>query len=270
METENERPLLDYRSRVHFPRPIKESKPSRLLRSASSHLQLPSKKPVIENRCVRDGHLHVRAKLDQSKSADDDLGAYIIVGMMSTTTSLVREQLIYLRTPDGTSVDFFMALRTAEWKIRPWYQRILALKHIGAFGIYQCHPDEDYHAPVEVDRATKLALAELYHAYRSNRRDKDDYWKRWIHHFFNEGDRVPGRGRYALRFVLTWSVRKILLFSFVPIILSLVIGFWYMFTSHDLQSDRVAIVQTAWTIASYIVTTAGGSFEYSFCVLSLC
>jgi hypothetical protein len=189
---------------------------------------------------------------------------------MSTTTSLVREQLIYLRTPDGASVDLFVALRSAEWKIRPWYQRIFALKHIGAFGIYQCHPDEDYHSEVELDRATELALAELYHAYRSNRRDKDGYWKRWIHHFFNEGDRSPEKGRYALRFVPTWSVRKILLFSFVPIVLSLVIGFWYMFTSHDPQSDRVAIVQTAWTIASYIVTTAGGTYESSSTRWSSC
>lgn len=51
-----------------------------------------------------------------------------------------------------------------------------------------------------------------------------------------------------------WSTPKIIFWGSLPILLSLAIGFWYMCKPRDPCEDHIAIVQTAWGIASYIIT----------------
>ncbi|KIW77438.1 hypothetical protein Z517_09884 [Fonsecaea pedrosoi CBS 271.37] len=193
------------------------------------------------------------------RAIEEQDGAYVVVGIQDNPTGLKREVLVQLSKGDKP-VDLFEGIRKTAWKLRPLHHRLLSLKHVGRFGIYECHPADDYHTPVEIDRQTEAALAELYTAYRHDWHDKDNMWRGWIHHFFNEGDRFPDRGRYALQLVLSWSIRKILIWSATPLLLSLVIGFWYMYKPREPGSDPVAITQTAWTISSYIVTTAGGEY----------
>lgn len=71
----------------------------------------------------------------------------------------------------------------------------------------------------------------------------------------NQG-RKPYDGHYSLELKLGWSVTMIGTLTATPVILSLAIGKWYMQKTGD--------VQTAWTIASYIVTTAGSKRDRDF------
>lgn len=57
----------------------------------------------------------------------------------------------------------------------------------------------------------------------------------------------------SLELLLGWCPIKILVVVILPVVLSLAIGTWYMQVTGD--------VQTAWTIASYIVTAAGDEFS---------
>ncbi|KAG7284298.1 hypothetical protein NEMBOFW57_010667 [Staphylotrichum longicolle] len=54
----------------------------------------------------------------------------------------------------------------------------------------------------------------------------------------------------ALSLVIKWSITKIAIYGFTPILLSLAIGFWFQYSQ---EGDRVAVVQTAWTISSFII-----------------
>lgn len=75
----------------------------------------------------------------------------------------------------------------------------------------------------------------------------------------NESHKIPSNARYSLELRLGWSVTRIVIMTATPVILSLVVGIWYMQFTGD--------TQTAWTIASYIVTAAGGEyFEDALCM----
>jgi cytochrome b subunit of formate dehydrogenase len=87
--------------------------------------------------------------------------------------------------------------------------------------------------------------------------DYQDRWMDWIHQNFNNNSTNPEDGKYALQLLLRWSPLKLVIWSSIPIIFSLAIGLWYMISPHP-GEDYVAVVQTAWTIASYIITTAAG------------
>ena len=66
----------------------------------------------------------------------------------------------------------------------------------------------------------------------------------------HEKQAKPIDGKYCLELKLGWSTRGLTVLVSTPVILSLVVGTWYM-QAHD---DIVA----AWTIALYIITAAGG------------
>jgi hypothetical protein len=163
-----------------------------------------------------------------------------------------------LRTESGEPRDILDAIRSAIKRLRPWYLRIFTFKSVAAFDIYECNPELGQHSPVQTSDTTDAALLDLYYDFNAGRRDHDDEWKKWIHRNFNRGDSFPGSRSLALRLVLRWSAKKILLFTFVPILLSLAIGFWFIFDRGQADEDYATVVQTAWTVASYIVTTAGG------------
>ena len=73
--------------------------------------------------------------------------------------------------------------------------------------------------------------------------ESDIRWDEWaVENIFDRN--------ISLELKLGWSVWRLALLVSSPVVLSLVIGFWYQSVTDD--------VQTAWTIASYVVTAAGG------------
>jgi hypothetical protein len=200
---------------------------------------------------------------------------YIVVGVVGKDESVPKEVILPVKERE----DLFKQLRKAKRQLRSMPRRLLSLKHVGGFGIYECHPKEGYHSFPKISDATKQTLAEFYKDMMSGEPDYEDRWLKWFQLHFNNinlenGDdsmkafiarehslRVdPEDGRYALQFVLQWSTPKFIFWGFLPIVLSLVIGFWYMYKPRDPSQDAIAIIQTAWGIASYIITAAACEF----------
>lgn len=78
-------------------------------------------------------------------------------------------------------------------------------------------------------------------------------WGDWIHQELNNNSHDVLNGKYSLELVLGWSVTRIAVVILIPVVLSLVIGLW--FNSKDWTD--LTTIQTAWSIASYIVTAGG-------------
>ncbi|KAI0450478.1 hypothetical protein F5B21DRAFT_427493 [Xylaria acuta] len=187
---------------------------------------------------------------------------YIVVGIMNKKTGVPREILAH----KIRKWRLFTEIRRAAQSLRPWWVRLFSLKAIWGFGIYECLPDHGYHIPLEMDHQTEAAIRELYRAYNNSRlvADRNDRWLNWVQEHFNAGDVIldpeepdninTKKPRLALELILTWSVLKIALYGLTPILLSLAIGFWFQYTQ---DGDRIAVVQTAWTISSYIIGASG-------------
>ncbi|KAK5401031.1 hypothetical protein LTR79_001550 [Exophiala xenobiotica] len=126
---------------------------------------------------------------------------------------------------------------------------------VSGFGIYECDSSKGYHREVELDKETHRALAELWRNFSGNKLDYEGRWLMWIHQHFNNGSKNPEMGRLTLEFKLVWSVYKVVFWGVVPILLSLAVGFWYMFSDHG-EVDDVAVAEAAWVISTYIITTS--------------
>jgi len=188
----------------------------------------------------------------------------IVVGIRAKEESVLQEKILFVVVQE----DLFKQIRYAERQLRHPLRRLLSLKRVGAFGLYRCHPLQDYHSHPDISDETKRCLAELYRSYRTEKRDYQDRWMTWIHANFNNGSNNPKDGTYTLQLLLQWSPIKLIIWSLVPILLSLAIGLWYMINPYP-GEDHVVVVQTAWTIASYIVTTAAREqnmvYSYAMC-----
>lgn len=182
---------------------------------------------------------------------EDKAQCYIIVGKIGKNDSLPRELLFWVKTP----MDLPRQIASAEKQLRSPARRLLSLKRVGAFSLYQCHPGKSYHSAPEISNETKRYLAEMYRDYRTGLIGRNPRWLDWIHENFNNSSNNPTVGTYSLQLVLQWSPARLIIWSIVPIVLSLAVGLGYMLKTHP-GEDYVAVVQTAWTIASYIVTTA--------------
>lgn len=179
---------------------------------------------------------------------------YVVVGLLNSETGGVREQLETVPDRDG----LFKAIRQATKDLRPFYIRFFSLKAIGGFGLYKCEQFGDYHVAVDLDDQSSATLHELFRAYSSNTLDGGDRWKEWVHKYLNASSKSPQDGKYALRLILRWSVVKLVIYTTIPVILSLVVGFWLMFgAAQNLNDSYTDVVQTAWTVSSYIITAAG-------------
>lgn len=175
---------------------------------------------------------------------------YVVVGFMGDG-SVPRETLRRVMHTEG----LFQAIRKAHRFLRNPVRRALSLKEVSGFGIYECDPAKGYHREVELDRETERALSELWRSYKGNKLDYEGRWLMWIHEHFNADSKNPEVGGLTLEFKLRWSVIKVVFWGTVPIVLSLVIGFWYMFSDHG-DVDDVAVAEAAWVIATYIVTSS--------------
>ncbi|MBE7180210.1 MAG: hypothetical protein INR71_03210 [Terriglobus roseus] len=150
----------------------------------------------------------------------------------------------------------FREVRRGYASLRSPLRRAFSLKDAAGFGIYECDPARGHHREVEVDAATERALAELWRAYRGHKLDYEDRWLAWVHRNFNNASNDPEDGRLTLEFKLRWSVFKVVCWGVVPVLLSLAVGFWFMYSDHGEETDHVAIAEAAWVIATYIITTS--------------
>jgi hypothetical protein len=83
----------------------------------------------------------------------------------------------------------------------------------------------------------------------------------WIHQALNDSKDEPHNGLYSkqlsLEIVLGWSPFRIAIVVLGPFLLSLAVGLWFQ----SRNPTDLATIQTAWGIASVIVTA--GSCEFS-------
>lgn len=156
-----------------------------------------------------------------------------------------------------SSTRLFKELHKAASKLRPLPIRILSLKSESGFAIYEC-TKQGVHSLIQVDQ-TENILSDMFKDFNSGRRDINRKWLSFVHKELNNMESNPRLEKYSLQLVLSWSALKIVIWGSTPILLSLVIGFLYMFKSHP-GEDPVAIVQTAWGIFSYIVTAGARKY----------
>ncbi|KAJ9496408.1 hypothetical protein H2202_008071 [Exophiala xenobiotica] len=176
--------------------------------------------------------------------------SYVVVGFMGDE-SVPKETLRRVVHTEG----LFQEIRKAQRHLRNPFRRALSLKEVSGFGIYECDSSKGYHREVELDKETHRALAELWRNFSGNKLDYEGRWLMWIHQHFNNGSKNPEMGRLTLEFKLRWSVYKVVFWGVVPILLSLAVGFWYMFSDHG-EVDDVAVAEAAWVISTYIITTS--------------
>lgn len=209
-------------------------------------------------------------------------GCYVVVGLMNKRTGMPKEVVssISLANHEG-HWSVFPEIKAAIQQLRPWWKRVLSLKSIVAFSIYRCHPDEGYHEACEMlDESGRPSqggvLASFFTDYThwAASPDKSDgrteevscRWGRWVRLNFNGADfedTPPGQRPspyLSLELVLRWSPLKIAIYGLTPILLSLVVGFWYQFTQ---QGDPIAVAQAAWGISSFIVAASGRMTPYA-------
>ncbi|KAH7109987.1 hypothetical protein EDB81DRAFT_832725 [Dactylonectria macrodidyma] len=242
-----------YRAFIDIPRPVRIPSQSRLL---SHRFDKGAAILVSKTECIRRTHRPTRPKL-RDAAVHQNIGAYIVIGTVDTDTGETLECLQELAGSDGKPKDLIASIHRAVCALRPWYIRLFTLKTVGAFGLYECHTPAGHHTILELSDTAKLALLELYYDFVAHRKDEREEWKAWVQKNLNSGDTFPGSRRLGLRLILKWSAWKIITYVSVPVIASLIFGLSYTLAVKGPDVDEVAVLQTAWTVSSYIVTTAG-------------
>lgn len=206
---------------------------------------------------------------------------YLVVGVFNRHGSIPEEELVVFESGE----DLRTGLRLAARRLRGW-RRLVSLKHVSKFGLYevhhpylrssdqqitlaeksigpcltciQCHPLSGSHYRIDLDSRTEATLSQLFYDYQTKDTlfhpavDALALWSAWIYEAVNEKHAKPVDAKYSLELKLGWSSLRVTVLTSAPVILSLVIGTWYMQTYND--------VIAAWTIALYIITAAGGTF----------
>jgi len=175
---------------------------------------------------------------------------YVVVGFMGDE-SVPKETLRRVLHKEG----LFQQIRKANRQLRNPIRRMLSLKEVSGFSIYECDPTKGYHREAHIDGDTQRALAEMWRSYKGHKLDYEGRWLMWIHEHFNNNSKKPEAGKLTLEFKLRWSVSKVVFWGVIPILLSLAIGFYYMYADHP-GVDDVAVAEAAWVIATYIVTSS--------------
>lgn len=234
---------------------LRERYPS-VRRDSSGH-------PVVT---AGDFFLDVDYIIDSIEPHMDFQRPYLVVGFLPTGSVMPKETLVRIKSPSR----LFKELRKAARGLRPWYIRLLSLKSETGFALYEC-TTQGYHQRIQVDESSHSLLAEMFGEYNTpqqsllwlgKRYNRDAYgkWLTLVHKELNDSDADPRLGKYSLQILLNWSAFKLAVWGSIPILLSLIIGFWYTYKHHE-GEDYVAIVQTAWGIASYIVTAGARKYH---------
>ncbi|ATZ57357.1 hypothetical protein BCIN_14g05030 [Botrytis cinerea B05.10] len=190
---------------------------------------------------------------------------YLVLGYFPTSSLDPHETYISLSNPRT----LFSSLHHAERSLRG-ARRFFSLKSLAGFGLYKCDIGRGAHTKIGLNEEEKMVLRKFYAAYKLKRRsipwfgkgewdqDVGKAWLGWVEKSLNEGKdgkegsaegaKGPLEGRWSLELVYDWSPYRLSAVVITPLLLSLIIGTWYMAVTGD--------VITAWTLALYIVTAA--------------
>lgn len=106
---------------------------------------------------------------------------YIVVAIAEKDENMPKEVILTVMKNE----DLFKQIRKAKRQLRslPW--RLLSLKDVSSYGIYECHPREGYHSVLDISDVTKRTLTELYKEVQSGESDYGNRWLVWIQRHFN-------------------------------------------------------------------------------------
>ncbi|KAI0542180.1 hypothetical protein GGR58DRAFT_497533 [Xylaria digitata] len=143
--------------------------------------------------------------------------------------------------------NLFWKLKWGTLRLRGLRAAFLSLKSVKSFRLYQCCPGEGFHRRIDLPADATEDMRQLVKTYKRLRVPSTlaKEWADWIAKNINQKD-------YALEVVFDWSPSRVSIALLIPTALSFVIGLW--FNSRDWTD--LATIQTAWAIASYVVTTA--------------
>ncbi|KAI0545809.1 hypothetical protein F4679DRAFT_559867 [Xylaria curta] len=155
--------------------------------------------------------------------------------------------------PSEVSVDItnranlFWKLKWGTLRLRGLRTTFLSLKSVKSFRLYECCPNEGFHRRIDLPADAAEDMRQLVKTYKLLYVPSlvVSKWADWIAKNINEKN-------YALEIVFDWSPLRVSIALLAPLVLSLVIGLWF----NSRNWNDPAIIQTAWGIASYIVTAA--------------
>jgi hypothetical protein len=185
---------------------------------------------------------------------------YIVVGILNREGTVMNEVVLPI-TKEGS---LFQVIKQASKLLRRFPCRFFSLKRVSGFDIYRSTPNgaDAYLETVKLDTRSALALMRMWKDYKAGGRDHKDLWMLWVQKSLNDNGNCPERGKYGLSLKLSWSAMKFVYYGIFAVVISLATGLSISFgwKGPDMQFvDKVQLQQTAWTIASYIMTTAGGN-----------
>lgn len=240
----------------------------KLIHLIKVHYALFNIRPETDLRdyCFKNVHTHKDPRMESHWKK-----SYIVVGWFPGTLVEPIEACMWYFDEQ----EFLPSLKRQIAQLRGWRQ-FLSLKTVQAFGLYkvreasvghtkeaklmssECDLEHRCHTNYQCTPSEKTILAQLYNAcYRhtlSRQRDESIEWADWVQLNLNNNTDTPD-GRLlplpfqchrSLKLIVKWSRVRLILAASVPLLLSLCIGLWYQFKIED--------VQTAYTIASYIMT----------------
>ncbi|KAI1125624.1 hypothetical protein F5Y10DRAFT_246723 [Nemania abortiva] len=176
---------------------------------------------------------------------------YVVLGLFPHGRSDPKERIVFLQNPER----LFWELHLAAFRLRGLRRTFLSLSHVRGFRVYKCNPETGTHERVEIDKNAVADLRLLLHMYNKwhVRSFTAESWAEWIHRSLNDGSFQVSRSRLSLEIVLGWSGTRISAVILLPVLLSFAIG---LYINSQNWTDPT-IIQTAWTVASYVVTTGG-------------
>lgn len=197
---------------------------------------------------------------------------YVVIGWFLRSASDPKERILEFEE----AKELFKVLRHGESDVRGW-RRFFSLKSLKGFGLYkvfqhqytngnqiiahslQCDIARGAHIPLALTTPQKAILSQFFLAYKASYQHSDDTvaiaWQGWVQKNLNDNKNNPLEGRYSVQLIYDWSSYRLTITFAVPLLLSLILGFWYMAKTGD--------VTTAWTISLYVVTAAAGRLRLS-------
>jgi hypothetical protein len=183
-----------------------------------------------------------------------DTVAYLVLGIFSAVDGQPAEKVILIRKKNAHRL--FINVRLATLQLRG-ARYFFSLKSVKAFRVYRCVTSTGSHEQLEIDGAGLADLRQFKAAYKKQPWPAaivNTKWTEWVFDYLNNKSLdVMDEAAYSLEIVLGWSPTRIAIAVLSPVALSLAVGFWL--NSGD-WSD-LATIQTAWGVASYIVTAGG-------------
>ncbi|ERF71211.1 hypothetical protein EPUS_07894 [Endocarpon pusillum Z07020] len=183
----------------------------------------------------------------KQQPADGTSSPFLIIGWFAKGSTDPNERLITLEDDEN----LFKQIRKRVKFIRGWREYI-SLKSLCRFGLYKCDIPRGAHVKLSLSNQHASTLSHFFRAYQTSRwhpdKDVSNAWTAWVQKNLNANNE-PIEGKYSLELVYNWSPVRLSVLVLFPVLFSFGTGMLYMLKTGD--------VSTAWTISSYVVTTAG-------------